>query len=129
MSALETAALETALETTAPDLLDGGACCVPLGSAQLTEAEAADAAHLFKALADPHRIRILNLLATTGAPVCVCELVPALGLAQPTVSFHLKKLADAGLIRRERRGTWAYYTIDPDTMRRVKEVVDIDGAR
>ena len=61
-------------------------------------------AELFKALGDPARVRIVNLLATSGEPVCACELYEPLGLSQPTVSHHLKKLVDAGLLEREQRG-------------------------
>ncbi len=102
-------------------------CCVPLSSSSLSEAEAADTATLFKALADPNRVRIMNMLATCGEPVCVCEFVPSLGLTQPTVSFHLKKLADAGLLHREQRGTWAYYTINTEAVDRLKDVVTLGG--
>ena len=68
------------------------ACCAPLGSPTLSDAEAAATARLFKALADPHRVRIVNLLATSPDPVCACEFTGPLGLGQPTVSHHLKKL-------------------------------------
>lgn len=88
-------------------------CCSPLAAPAMTDAEAEATAALFKALGDPARVKIVNLLATTDAPACVCELLPHVGLSQPTVSHHLKKLADAGLLRRERRGTWAYYSLDP----------------
>ena len=66
------------------------ACCAPLAASELTDEEAAATAWLFKALADPHRVRIVNLLATTGEPVCGCDLEEPLGLSQPTVSFHRK---------------------------------------
>jgi ArsR family transcriptional regulator, arsenate/arsenite/antimonite-responsive transcriptional repressor len=59
------------------------------------------------------------MLATTDEPVCVCELVPALGLSQPTVSHHLKKLAEVGLLDRERRGTWAHYSLNGDAVERL----------
>ena len=71
---------------------------------------------MFKALADPHRVKILNLLATSAEPVCVCEFTGPLGLSQPTVSHHLKKLRDAGLVCAERRGTWAYYRLVPEAL-------------
>jgi len=88
-------------------------CCTPLAAPSMSEEEAAGTAALFKALGDPARVKIVNLLATSGEPVCVCDITPRLGLAQPTVSHHLKKLADAGLLRREQRGTWAFYSLDP----------------
>jgi ArsR family transcriptional regulator len=92
------------------------ACCRPLDASPLSDDEAEATARLFKALGDPARVRIVNLLATTDAPVCVCELIGPLGLTQPTVSHHLKKLTDAGLLVRERRGTWAYYSLDEDAL-------------
>ena len=89
------------------------ACCAPLAAASMSDEEAEATADLFKALGDPTRVKIVNLLATSEAPVCVCELIPHVRVAQPTVSHHLKKLADAGLLHREQRGTWAYYSLDP----------------
>ena len=88
------------------------ACCTPLDAPSLSDAEAAAAAAMFKALADPARVRIVNTLATAGEGVCVCDLTPHLGLSQPTVSHHLRKLAEVGLLRREQRGTWAFYSLD-----------------
>ena len=73
-------------------------CCAPLATPDLDEAEAGATAGLFKALADPHRVRIVNLLVNSDGPICVCDFTEPLGLSQPTVSFHLKKLRDAGLI-------------------------------
>jgi ArsR family transcriptional regulator len=81
------------------------ACCAPLGAPTLSEEEADATAELFKALGDPARVRIVNLIATAGEAVCACDFNHALGLAQPTVSHHLKKLADAGLLEREQRGS------------------------
>ena len=75
-------------------------CCAPLGAPTLDETEALATAELFKALGDPARVRIVNLLATSTEPVCACELYEPLALAQPTVSHHLKKLTDAGLLER-----------------------------
>ena len=100
------------------------ACCVPLDTPQVSESEATATADLFKALADPHRVKIVNLLANATEPVCVCEITPHLGLAQATTSFHLKKLVSSGLLRREQRGTWAYYSIDTEAMDRLRQVVD-----
>ncbi len=100
-------------------------CCAPLAAATIDDAEADRTAQVFKALADPHRVKIVNLLANAGEPVCVCEITPALGLAQPTTSFHLKKLVEAGLLRREQRGTWAYFSLDPYAMDELKKVVDL----
>ena len=98
------------------------ACCAPLAAPTLSAEEAAATAALFKALADPHRVRIVNLLATSSDPVCVCDLVDVLGLAQPTVSHHLKKLVTAGLLVRTQRGLWAYYALAPQAMDRLAAV-------
>jgi ArsR family transcriptional regulator len=88
------------------------ACCSPVAATDITDAQADALASIFKALADPHRVRILNLLANAGQAVCVCDFMPELGLSQGTVSFHLKKLLAVGLLEREQRGTWAYYSLN-----------------
>ena len=93
----------------------------------LDEEEAVATAELFKALADPARVRIVNVLATSGEPVCVCELIEPLGLAQPTVSHHLKKLIDAGLLEREQRGKWAYFSLKRDAVEKLAAVADLKG--
>jgi ArsR family transcriptional regulator len=104
-------------------------CCVPLAS-EMSEDDAAATATVFKALGDPNRVRIVNLLATAGDPVCVCNLTPQLKLSQPTVSFHLKKLVEAGLVEREQRGVWAYYSVNRDALRRLETLFrmqDMEG--
>ncbi len=105
------------------------ACCAPLAGLDLTEEEVAATARLFKALGDPARVRIVNLLATSAAPVCGCDLEAPLGLSQPTVSFHLKKLFDAGLLLREKRGVWVYWSLNPDATDRLGEVLRFDGPK
>lgn len=105
------------------------ACCAPLGAAGLSEEDASTTATVFKALADPTRVRIVNLLANADEPVCVCNLTPDLGLSQPTVSFHLKKLVNAGLLEREQRGVWAYYSVNREVLGRLATVFDLEGAR
>ena len=90
------------------------ACCAPLAAPALSDEEAEATAALFRALGDPARVRILNLLATADEPVCVCELRRCRSrLSQPTVSHHLKKLTDAGLLEREQRGKWALLLVEP----------------
>jgi ArsR family transcriptional regulator len=101
------------------------ACCRPLSFESLSAEEAEETAGLFKALGDAARVRILNLLATSDGPVCVCNLTEPLGLTQPTVSHHLKRLTQAGLLRREQRGVWAYYSIDPDAVARLRALVEL----
>jgi len=98
-------------------------CCVPIAADDMTSDEAATIASLFKALGDPHRVRIVNLLATAQEAVCVCDLTEFLGLSQPTISHHMRKLVDAGLLTREQRGVWAYYSLRHDAIRRLGEVL------
>jgi ArsR family transcriptional regulator len=104
------------------------ACCAPLAASTLSAEEAEATAAVFKALADPHRVRIVNQLANSPEPVCSCDFNGPLGLSQPTVSHHLKKLVQAGLLDREQRGTWAYYSLNPGAVRRLAAVVDLTTA-
>jgi ArsR family transcriptional regulator len=94
----------------------------------MSEEEARTSAIVFKSIADPHRVRIVNLLATAGEPLCVCDLTPLLGLSQPTVSFHLKKLVHAGLLDREQRGVWAYYSLNREALERLAIVFRLKEA-
>jgi ArsR family transcriptional regulator len=105
------------------------ACCRPLDAPSLSDDEIEATAQLFKALGDPARVRIVHLLATSDEPVCVCELIEPLGLSQPTVSHHLKKLTEAGLLAREQRGVWAHYTLDEDALSRLGALVEAKGGR
>ncbi|MGH2748695.1 MAG: ArsR/SmtB family transcription factor [Actinomycetota bacterium] len=100
-------------------------CCAPLLAASISDAEADATAALFKALSDPHRVRIVNLLSTSEGPVCVCDLTDELKLSQPTVSHHLKKLISAGLLEREQRGVWAYYSIRSDALGELARVFQV----
>jgi ArsR family transcriptional regulator len=104
------------------------ACCRPLAAPSLTDVEAASTATLFKALGDPARVKIVNLLARSTAPVCACDFEPALDLSQPTVSHHLKKLTDAGLLEREQRGRWGYFSLKRDAVDTLAAVADLKGA-
>jgi ArsR family transcriptional regulator, arsenate/arsenite/antimonite-responsive transcriptional repressor len=105
--------------------LDVIQCCRPLGAPTLSAEEVDAAAAVFKALADPARVKILNLLATHDGPVCACEFEPALGLKQATVSHHLKKLTSAGLLEREQRGKWAYFSINREAASRLADLVEV----
>jgi ArsR family transcriptional regulator len=102
-------------------------CCAPLAGPLLDEQQAIATTELFKALADPARVRIVNLLAMSGESVCVCELVEPLGLSQPTVSHHMKKLLEVGLVRREQRGKWAYFSLRRDAVETLAAVADLKG--
>jgi ArsR family transcriptional regulator len=100
-------------------------CCAPLGASALTDEEAEASAALFAALGDPARVRIVNAIATSDEPVCACHLIEPLGLSQPTVSHHLKRLVDAGLLEREQRGKWAYFSLTPEASTRLAGLVDL----
>jgi ArsR family transcriptional regulator len=101
------------------------ACCAPLGVAPLTDDEAATLEQVFKALADRHRVKIVNhLLAAGGEAVCVCDFEDMLGLKQPTVSYHLKQLLNAGIVTREKRGSFAHFAIAPDALDRLRGLLD-----
>jgi ArsR family transcriptional regulator, arsenate/arsenite/antimonite-responsive transcriptional repressor len=104
------------------------ACCAPLAAPTLSAEEAEATAALFRALGDPARVRIVNLLATAGGEVCGCDLTEGLGLAQPTVSHHLKKLHEAGLLEREQRGKWAYYSLKREAVAKLAAVADLKEA-
>ena len=103
------------------------ACCAPLSTPLLSDEETDATAELFRALGDPARVRIMNVLATNDGPVCVCNLVEPLGLSQPTVSHHMKKLLDAGLVEREQRGKWAYFSLRGDAVETLAAVADLKG--
>ena len=97
----------------------------PLAGSTLAEDEAQELERLFGVLADRHRLRILNvLLEAGGEPVCVCEFTATLGLPQPSVSYHLKQLTGAGLLERERRARFVYYSIAPQALERVGGLLD-----
>lgn len=105
---------------------DGPACCTPLVCEPLSQDEAEQLAPLFKAVADPVRLRLLSLIAcSSGGEVCVCDLTSAFELTGPTISHHLKVLRQAGLIDSERRGTWVYYWIRPQVLERLSQVLGV----
>ncbi|MDJ0382412.1 metalloregulator ArsR/SmtB family transcription factor [Streptomyces sp. G-G2] len=88
-------------------------CCPPLNERPLSAEEAERTSKMFKALGDPVRLRLFSLVAShAGGEACVCD-ISDVGVSQPTVSHHLKKLKDAGLLSSERRGTWVYYRVEP----------------
>ena len=100
------------------------ACCTPLAGPTLSTDDAVELERLLKALADRHRLRIINcLIQADGEPVCVCEFQPVLGISQPTVSHHLKQLVEAGLLEREKRGTFAYYTLVAGALEQVGSIL------
>jgi ArsR family transcriptional regulator len=99
-------------------------CCASVLQARLGRDDASELATAFKAVADPGRLRLLSFIAAQpGAEACVCHLVEPLGLAQPTVSHHLKVLAAAGLLARERRGTWMFYRLVPARVEALRQAL------
>lgn len=99
----------------------------PLVREPLTSEAAADLSRVFKAIADPARLRLLSLIAAhQGGEACVCDLTEPLGLSQPTVSHHLKVLVDAGLLTRDKRGVWAFFAVVPATLDRLSGVLSSD---
>ena len=94
------------------DPVETVACCSPLSREPLTRTQAEQVAPLLKALADPVRLRLLSIVAShAGGEACVCDLTTCFELSQPTISHHLKVLHGAGLLDREKRGTWVYYRV------------------
>ncbi len=105
-------------------VIEAGVCCSPLVCEPLGAAEAEELAPLFKAIADPVRLRLLSLIAChDGGEACVCDLASAFDLTGPTISHHLKVLKQAGLIDSERRGTWVYYWINPGVLARLSAIL------
>ena len=92
----------------------GEPCCDPLVYPDIERAQAERMAAVAKALGDPIRMQLVDVLRKHAGKVCVCELVPLFDLSQPTVSHHLKVLRDAGIVGSERRGLWAYYFVSPE---------------
>jgi len=106
------------------------ACCAPLVAEPLAPEEAVALAGVLKALADPARLRIVSMLAAhENGEACVCDLTEPLGLSQPTVSHHMKTLVEAGLVRREKRGVWAYFSLVPGALDGVARVLAEGAAR
>jgi len=94
----------------------GSPCCEPVVYPDVERAQAERMATIAKALADPVRLQLVDVLRKHAGKVCVCELVPLFDLSQPTVSHHLKKLRDAGIVDSERQGLWAYYYVKPEAL-------------
>lgn len=98
-------------------------CCAPLLSGCLNPEESEQLAMIFRVLGEPARLQVLSLIAAQSAgEACVCELTEPLGLSQPTVSHHLKVMYEAGLLQKERRGTWIYYRLVPERFEVLQQV-------
>ena len=115
--------------STTPSVTDvsssaAGPCCGIGSDGGLSAVEAERSAALLKAVADPVRLRLLSAIrAAEGGEACVCDLTPLVGLAQPTVSHHLKVLVEAGLLEREKRGTWAWFRLVPARLADVRAIL------
>jgi ArsR family transcriptional regulator, arsenate/arsenite/antimonite-responsive transcriptional repressor len=94
----------------------GEACCDPVVYPDIERAEAERMGAVAKALGDPIRMQLVDVLRKHAGKVCVCELVPLFALSQPTVSHHLKVLREAGIVGSERNGLWAYYYVNPEAL-------------
>jgi ArsR family transcriptional regulator len=113
-----------------PDPADPLASCTPLAREPLSPEAAEQVVGLLKAIADPARLRLLSLvLSHEGAEACVCDLLPHFDLSQPTVSHHLKVLHTAGLLDREKRGTWVFYRVRPEAMAALSQLFVAGVAR
>ncbi|WP_228266636.1 ArsR/SmtB family transcription factor [Ornithinimicrobium ciconiae] len=105
-------------------------CCAGTDCEMLPREPAEDLANVFKALADPTRVRLLQYLAESASgTTCACHLPAALGITQPTLSFHMRKLHDAGLVERDRRGRWVHYTVLPEALDRVRRFLALPERR
>jgi ArsR family transcriptional regulator, arsenate/arsenite/antimonite-responsive transcriptional repressor len=105
---------ERAIELEAPRRVGQG-CCARV-DVKLSTMDSRRLSEIARALADPVRLQIVDVLRRQAGEVCVCDLQPLFDISQPTLSHHLKKLRDAGLVGVERRGQWAYYYVLPDTL-------------
>lgn len=100
--------------------------CCALSEGPIEAADAERLAGMLKALADPMRLRLLSHVATQGCDaVCACDLTEELGISQPTVSHHMRKMVDAGLLTREQRGRWAHYTVVPEAFAALRGLLEI----
>lgn len=105
----------------------GPSCCPGGLTRPIDRQSAEELAHLFKAVADPARLQLLSLIRSApGEQVCSCDLYEPVGLRQPTVSHHLKILVEAGLLHREQRGTWAWFSLVPERMNELSDVLSAD---
>jgi ArsR family transcriptional regulator len=101
-----------------------GGCCTPFLAVRLDSDDAEDLAHAFAALSDPVRLRLLSLIADAGE-VCSCDLLDVVAKSQPTVSHHTKVLAEAGLIRGERRGRWVWWSLVPERVGALRDALAV----
>lgn len=112
-----------------PASLTEDVCCAGTDAPLLPTPDADGLATVFKALSDPTRVRLLQYLAESEAgTACACHLPDALGISQPTLSFHMRKLLDAGLVDRSKRGRWVHWTVRPEALAPVRSFLDLPAA-
>ena len=113
----------TMTDVAAPDAL----CCIRPGSAPLARSDADALAATLKAVADPVRLQIISALrCADGMSLCACDIAPALDVSQPTMSHHLKILTEAGILTRERKGSWAWFTLVPARLEEIAAALRVD---
>ena len=110
------------------DISPTALCCAPLVREPLNAQDANVLARRVKAIADPTRLRLLSLIAAHGGEACMCDLIAPVGLSQPTVTHHLKVLVDGGLLERDKRGVWAYYSLVPGALDALSAVLSATPA-
>lgn len=111
-------------KTLLPIIESAAACCAPVTAEPLAEEQASNLVVMFKALADPVRLRLFSLIAARGGDeACVCDLTETFELSGPTMSYHLKLLREAGLVSSQRRGTWVYYRLIPQALEQLAAVL------
>ena len=104
-------------------------CSTPLAGSSLADADAVELERLLRSLADRYRLRILNMLVRADAPICVCEFTAVLELSQQNVSYHLKQLVESGVIVRERRGRFSYYSLVDGALDQIAALVALPSER
>lgn len=113
------------LQTSEDGFLEGGSCGPGLDCHPLDRTEAEQLSAMLKSIADPTRLQLFRLLEQApNGEACVCDLADSLGLRQSTVSHHLKIMTEAGLLDRERRGTWAWFSVNHDGLQRIRSILD-----
>lgn len=107
--------------------VDSGECYAPVTSRVHKDADVDRLARVFKALGDPTRLQLLMMIADSeSSEACICDLTAPVGLRQPTVSYHMKQLVDAGLVTREQRGKWAYFQLVPGALTSAIQAADFE---
>jgi ArsR family transcriptional regulator len=99
----------------------GQSCCEPLVHPTVSRVDAQSIAAMASALSDPIRVQLIDVLSSHAGEVCVCELVPLFDVSQPTLSHHLRKLREAGIVGVEKRGLWSYYYVKPEALEMLKQ--------